>query len=98
MEASVELREPDGISLRGDLRYATVTSIRERMEQLIATGSRRCVVDFTGVKSVDSSALSLWLCCQREAERQDVTLVARQVPDDLMSIARLVGLESIFSA
>ncbi|GGO82885.1 hypothetical protein GCM10011348_25280 [Marinobacterium nitratireducens] len=98
MQASVEIREPDGVVLRGDLRFATVTAIRSRLERLIATGNSHCAVDFAAVKSVDSSALSLWLCCQREAQRHGVTLEARRVPEELMSIARLVGLESLFDA
>lgn len=98
MQATVEVREPEGLALKGDLRFATVTSVRERLEQLIATGNTHCVVDFSGVTSADSSALSLWLCCQREAERHGVRLEARKVPKELMSIARLVGLDSLFEA
>ncbi|MFC6669481.1 STAS domain-containing protein [Marinobacterium aestuariivivens] len=98
MEAFVEVREPDQLRLSGDLRFATVVAIRERLEQLIATGSPTCVVDFSAVKSADSSALSLWLCCRREAQRQGVVLEAREVPAELMSVARLVGLEHIFPA
>lgn len=98
MQATVEIREPEGVVLRGDLRFATVTAVRDRLERLIATGDSHCTIDFTGVKSVDSSALSLWLCCQREAQRHGVTLEARRVPRELLSIARLVGLESLFDA
>jgi len=98
MQASVDVHEPDGLALKGDLRFATVMSVREPLEQLIATGNDRCVVDFSGVSSVDSAALSLWLCCQREAQRNGVTLEARGVPKELMSIARLVGLDSLFEA
>ena len=98
MRARVELREPEGLALIGDLRFATVTALRSPLERLIVTGGNRCAVDFSAVTSADSAALSLWLCCLREASRCDVELEARNVPEELLSIARLVGLSHLFSA
>ncbi|UTW13994.1 STAS domain-containing protein [Marinobacterium rhizophilum] len=96
MQASVEVRAADEVALSGDLRFATVAGVRERLERLIATGESACVVDFSAVSSVDSAALSLWLCCQREARERNIQLQARHVPEDLLSIARLVGLGHLF--
>jgi phospholipid transport system transporter-binding protein len=96
MQASVEVRAADEVALSGDLRFATVSGVRERLERLIATGGSHCVVDFSAVTSVDSAALSLWLCCQREALERNIDLQARHVPEDLLSIAGLVGLEYLF--
>jgi len=98
MRATVEVLEAQGVALGGELRFATVTTVRERLERLIATGESPCVVDFSAVKSADSAALSLWLCCQREAQERDIRLEARNVPEELLSIARLVGLEHLFAA
>ncbi len=98
MQATVEVRDPEGVALSGDLRFSTVNEVRERLERLVATGMPCCVVDFKAVTSADSSALSLWLCCQREAQERNIRLEARNVPEKLLSIARLVGLEHLFSA
>jgi phospholipid transport system transporter-binding protein len=97
MQASVEVRAADEVALSGDLRFTTVSAVRERLERLVATGESLCVVDFAAVASVDSAALSLWLCCLREAQERNVSLQARNVPEDLLSIARLVGLSHLFS-
>jgi phospholipid transport system transporter-binding protein len=98
MQASVQVHEPEGVVLSGDLRFATVSAVRDRLERLVASGDSVCVVDFRAVTSADSSALSLWLCCQREAQSRNIRLEARNVPEDMLSIARLVGLDHLFSA
>lgn len=88
--------EQDGqtIRLKGDLLFATIVPIRARVMTQIQAASSALTVDFSAVERVDSSALSFWLCCEREAKKSGITLEAVQVPKDMMSIARLVGLQN----
>jgi phospholipid transport system transporter-binding protein len=92
MNAQVEISE-DTLLLKGDLLFSTVLSVRAALEQAVDQAQKRCIVDFAGVGRVDSSAVSLWLCLERKTRSRQLTLSAINIPDELTSIVRLVGLE-----
>lgn len=81
------------IPVEGDLLFSTVVSKRDSLLARLKNQTGTCQVDLSAVGRVDSSALSLWLCCQRFAKSRDLTLDLVNVPDDLRSIAQLVGLD-----
>jgi phospholipid transport system transporter-binding protein len=83
------------IRVSGDLTFQTVPALREPLlqELFACEGERRLNLEAVG--RVDSSALSLWLVCQREAKRRGVNLILESPPQDLCSIAELVGLEGV---
>jgi len=91
--AKVETANAGVVQVSGDLTFATVLQIRKSLlTQLEACGDR-CTLDLSGVKRVDSSALSLWLVCQRQVQRLQQTLTLTGAPRDFNAIARLVGLD-----
>lgn len=92
--SKVELMAAGQIRVEGDLLFSTVVPIREQLVRLLRDQAGEVKVDFSAVGRVDSSALSLWLCCERQAKQQGLKLDAQAVPEDLMSIARLVGFET----
>lgn len=55
-------------------------------------GSATLVIDLAQVESVDSAAVSLLLSWMRRAQRNNMTLSFSNVPDNLMSLARLYGV------
>jgi phospholipid transport system transporter-binding protein len=54
-------------------------------------------LDFSSVEGVDSAALALVLELRRQAEAQGAALALTGPTDELLSLARLYGLESLFS-
>lgn len=67
---------------------------------LFATGLRHLSshdlrVDFSRVKSVDSAAVSMLLGWARAAQRSQRTLKLVGLPDDLLSLARLYGVDEL---
>jgi len=50
------------------------------------------VVDLQGVSAVDSAAVSLLLVWLRRAQSNNAKLVLRNVPDNLLSLAKLYGV------
>ncbi|GAA0788180.1 STAS domain-containing protein [Marinobacterium sediminicola] len=91
--AKVESQGNGVVRVSGDLTFATVLKLRPLLlEQLRSSGSQ-CTLDLSGVERVDSSALSLWLVCQRQALKQGQQLKLSAVPDDFAAIADLVGLD-----
>lgn len=89
---SVERAGENEVRLSGELRFADIMAIRKDLDRLLDTMSDEVVVDFDGVNWVDSSALSLWLCGLRHAEAMNIRLKPINVPDEMQSIAGLVGL------
>ncbi len=57
----------------------------------VANGAR--VVDLSRVGKVDSSALSLMLAWRRRARAAGQDLQFRHVPDSLLSLAKLYGVD-----
>jgi len=83
------------VKVSGDLTFQTVPALREPLLQALFAEAGARVLDLGDVGRVDSSALSLWLVCRREAARRDVSLTLTNPPEDLCSIAELVGLEGV---
>ncbi|MBV0933078.1 STAS domain-containing protein [Marinobacterium weihaiense] len=90
--AKVERSGDAQVALSGDLTFATVLQIRTPLLQQLKACGEACVLDLSAVERVDSSALSLWLVCQRQARRLSQRLTLCGVPEDFHSIAGLVGL------
>ena len=95
--AKVELSGADTLCLSGDLLFSTVMPVQAKVHKQLRDASGSWTIDFSAVGRVDSSALSLWLSCLRLAATQGVELKAQQVPEELKSIAELVGLEQLLA-
>ncbi|WP_168927420.1 STAS domain-containing protein [Nitrincola alkalilacustris] len=90
----VEVGDDRVLKLSGDLLFSTVVTLRDELLQTIASqGQGTLILDMAGVQRVDSSALSLWLCCQRQAKSSGGEVTIRNLPSDMRSIADLVGLD-----
>ncbi len=79
--------------MRGQLNMATVPAFFEAGLQALA--SRDLRVDFSEVEAVDSAAVSMLLGWARAAQRSRRTLHLTELPDDLLSLARLYGVEEL---
>ena len=79
------------LSVEGDLLFSTVVSKRDALLNQLNSLTGQCRLDMSAVGRVDSSALSLWLCCQRFAKAKSLSLEVVNVPSELLSIAKLVG-------
>ncbi|MFZ5523775.1 MAG: STAS domain-containing protein [Pseudomonadota bacterium] len=79
--------------LQGHLNMDTVPA-------LFATGLQRLAgedlrVDFSRVESVDSAAVSMLLGWERAAQRGERELRVTGLPEDLLSLARLYGVDKL---
>ena len=83
-------RDGDKLQLAGPLTLQTARALFDRGLQ--ANGSASLVVDLSGVEAVDSSGVSLLLSWLREAQRSNITLCFSNIPDNLLSLARLYGV------
>ncbi len=92
---TVEQAQNGVLKLKGDLLFSTVVPLRKEILAWLERQSSRCVLDFTDTGRVDSSALALYLVCERAARRQGLDLCVKNLPADMASIAGLVGLDEV---
>ena len=64
---------------------------------LAALAAGQTVFDFSAVRQMDSTALALVLACDRAAFAQGIPFHCQGVPDNLLSLARLYGVEAFVS-
>ncbi len=55
------------------------------------------LIDFARLEKVDSSAVSMMLVWLREAQRNQVNLCFINIPDNLLSLAKLYGVAELLS-
>jgi phospholipid transport system transporter-binding protein len=76
--------------MENDLTLEHAARLLRQGSDEIAKGAE--VVDFAQAGKVDSSALSLMLAWRRRAQAAGRTLEFRNIPDSLMSLAKLYGV------
>lgn len=86
-------RDGDRLQISGRLTIETVTGIFYTALQ--PAGKAGLVVDLGKVEAVDSAAVSLLLSWLRRAQRGQVTLCFSNVPENLLSLARLYGVAEL---
>ncbi len=88
-----------GWRVEGDINYRTVVALREAGEQsLLQAAGGTCRFDFSTVEQVNTAALALLLCWRRKAEQQKVELHYVAIPSELMAIAKMSDLASLFKS
>ncbi|MBI5625765.1 MAG: STAS domain-containing protein [Nitrosomonadales bacterium] len=85
--------EDGRLVVRGRLTIATVPALFEIGLQHLT--SEDLLVDFSQVEAVDSAAVSMLLGWTRVAQRSQRTLRVTGLPDDLLSLARLYGVDDL---
>jgi phospholipid transport system transporter-binding protein len=80
--------------LEGELDFFTVPGVLDRSRSC-QPGEGAIRVDLKGVTRADSAGLALLLEWLRKAERAGCSISFVNVPEQLMSIARVCGLEEI---
>lgn len=82
--------------LQGELGFDSVSSVL-RHAGANMLGSGRLEVDLTGVTRADSAGLALLVEWLRESEKTGNEITFINVPPQLLSIARVCGLDEILS-
>lgn len=81
------------IAAQGRLTIETVPALFETGLQHLSRGDLQ--VDFSGVEAVDSAAISMLLGWKRAAQRGQHDLRVVGWPADLLSLARLYGVDEL---
>lgn len=92
------IRTDDGLQVAGDVTMATVSALFKEglMYHKESKSKADLLIDFARLEKVDSSAVSLMLGWLREAKKNKVKVKFINIPDNLMSLARLYGVAEMF--
>lgn len=100
MTAVAQLVEQQGgvWQVSGDIHFDTVVSLNAAGCDAIAQSDGRCRFDFSGVRSVNTVALSLLLSWRRKALQLGIEVEFCALPSVLHAIAELSDLQSLVVA
>lgn len=96
MSAAAVIKDDSTVALSGSVTFPNIVVLRSHVESLLQAMKGDVKIDFSDVTALDSSALSLWLCCLRLAKAQGLSLTAVSVPKQMQQFSSVVGLESEF--
>ncbi|WP_136679406.1 STAS domain-containing protein [Neptunomonas sp. XY-337] len=80
------------LQLAGPLTFDVIEARRQTAESFIKGAEGEVVIDLSSVERVDSSALSLCLCCSRLGQVSGKTVTFQHIPEDMLAMSKLVGL------
>jgi phospholipid transport system transporter-binding protein len=83
--------------LDGALSFETLPEVLAASAEYAARQDvpERLTIDFSGIDAIDSSAVALLLEWRRQAMQRGKTLVFVNLPANLLSLARLYGVEEL---
>lgn len=94
---SAELQVDNGAArISGDLTFATVARLFQRMEAAAKSAGLPASIDLSGVGQIDSAGLALlleWQAAYRKQSGRNALMAVQNPPPALMKIARLCGAE-----
>ena len=88
------------LALDGALSFETLPDVLRASEEYAARDDLpdRLTIDFAGIDAIDSSAVALLLEWRRQAARRGKKLVFANLPDNLVALATLYGVEDLIQA
>ena len=86
-------RSGDQLQVSGNLTMANISELFK--EGLRPRANSQMVVDFAQIEKMDSSAVSLMLVWLREAQRSKAMLRFVNVPENLLSLAKMYGVAEL---
>ena len=93
---AILVRTDDGtLQLQGAVTFHSAVSLYHECRRLLVPGIRR--LDCQGVQVFDSSAISLLLACRRLANSRAQDLSIDGMGEQLQSLARLYGVETLLT-
>lgn len=79
----------------GELSLETVPGLLERGAEIMGRGARAVELDLREVTRADSAGLALMIEWMRAAHRHHKNIVFRNVPPQILAMAKISGLEDI---
>lgn len=89
--------DADGVvHIRGELDFDTVPALYRETDRLLG-GRSGLTIDVSGVERVNSAGVALLLEWLSEARRRGCSLSFRGLPEPVLAVARLSGVEHLLT-
>lgn len=99
MELTVTSRqegEQTVICVDGEIDVYTAPSLRERLNELVATGHYKLIVDMTGVEFLDSTGLGVLVGGLKRVRSHEGSLRLVCDTEKILKVFRITGLTKVF--
>ena len=99
MDLTLTTRETDGktiVAVGGEIDVYTAPKLRDKISELVATGSYDLVVDMHEVEFLDSTGLGVLVGGLKKVRAHDGSLRLVCNQDRLLKIFRITGLAKVF--
>ena len=99
MDLSFETRAVGGttvLAVGGDVDLHTAPQLRDRIRTLVDEGTRRLVVDMTGVEFLDSTGLGTLLGSRKQLVALDGRLALAGLSDHVLKVFEITSLDQVF--
>ncbi len=83
-------------ALEGRYDALRASELDQQLQQLLDTGADTIVLDLGDVTYVSSSALRVLLLAHRQASDEGSKLVLTNIPQRVMRVLRMAGLDRVF--
>lgn len=94
-EIKTDPRDASQLVVTGELNFTTAPGLLEQGSALLAGLGARVGLDLAGVTRADSAGLALLIGWTRAARGHNTAIEFRNVPPQLMAIARVSGLDGV---
>lgn len=93
--ARIEEQKPGHLVVCGELSFEVANELQAEGETMIEQGPETCLVDMEKVRKVNSVGITLLLAWTRCAERASKNISFINMPNRVISIARISGVDTI---
>ncbi|GIJ09480.1 STAS domain-containing protein [Micromonospora andamanensis] len=99
LSMSVDRSAPDApvIKVAGDLAYTTAAPLRTEIDRAMSSDPATLVLDFGGLRFIDSTGLSVIVHAWREGQQRGIRLRLRAVPRFLATILDMTGVTGLLA-
>jgi anti-sigma B factor antagonist len=85
------------LELAGELDFHTAPRLRDALKRISLKPGQQLVFDLSGLTVCDSSGLTAFVAARNQALAADAGLVLGAVPERVLRILRISGLDRAFS-
>jgi anti-sigma B factor antagonist len=99
VDLSVTSRQEGGssvVSVAGEIDVYTAPSLRERLNDLVASGHYHVIVDLSAVEFMDSTGLGVLVGGLNRVRTHDGTLRLVCAQEKILKVFRITGLTKVF--
>ena len=93
--ASIVVQDEGCYFVEGELIFDTVVQLSDKAKGFFSGATGAVVIDLSGVTRTDSAGLALVVDWMRNARSAGLTVSFRQVPEQLLAIARVSRFDKL---